>query len=426
MHAFTAATDIPALAAKAKAASCVLSNLETQRKNQYLLDLADLLRERRAEILAAAAEDLATATQDGLESSKIQRLMVDAKKLDQLDASLRSVALLGDPVGKVISDKQVPSGLRVQRVRCPLGVICMIFEARPLVTIEAFSLCLKSGNACILKPGKEASRTAAILSHLARSLLAQSDLPADALCTLNFAPGDREALLELLKQDQTIDLVIPRGGEELIRFVTQHSRIPTIQHYKGVCHLYVDAAADLEMARRLIVTGKTSAPATCNALECVLIHESAARRVIPGLLDDLAKAGVEVRGDATVKAIAAEHGKPVTIATASDFGREFLSLTLAMKVVRDLDEAIAHIDAFGSNHTEAIVTQDGATAEIFTSRVHASCVLVNASTRFNDGFQLGLGAEIGISTTKLHAYGPMGLEELTTARFIVQGSGQCR
>jgi glutamate-5-semialdehyde dehydrogenase len=426
MHAFNTASEIPAIAARSRAASRVLLNLETQQKNQFLLDLADHLRDHRAAILSAAAQDEAAAKADNLESSKLQRLTVDAKKLDQLDASLRQVALLDDPVGKVVSDKTVPSGLRVQRVRCPLGVICMIFEARPLVTIEAFALCFKSGNACILKPGKEAGQTATLLTTLTRQLLNQSALPADALSTLVFAPGDRQALLELLKQDTTIDLVIPRGGEELIRFVADNSRIPTIQHYKGVCHLYVDAGADLAMAKRLIVTGKTSAPATCNALECVLVHQQVAAQLLPELLTDLARAGVEVRGDQASVAIAKRAGHPIALATPEDFGREFLSLTLAMKIVPDLHAAIAHIDQYGSNHSESIVTSDEHAAAMFTSRIHASCVLVNASTRFNDGFQLGLGAEIGISTTKLHAYGPMGLEELTTARFIVQGNGQSR
>jgi len=341
--------------------------------------------------------------------------------------------VLPDPVGQVTRDATLSSGLRVRRVRAPLGVIAMIYESRPGVTLDAFALCFKAGNACILRGGKEAARSNAALADLAREVLRAHGCPTDAL--VNLTGTSHDELRELLTLDRDIDLVIPRGGRDLIEMVTRTSRIPTVQHFQGVCHIYVDKAADLGEAVQICATAKTSAPATCNAAECILVHRDIADAFVPKMLARYAADGVEVRATPLVLALAPNGVKEVAdggnlrTAEPDDFGKEFLELIVAMRTVDSLDEAIDHIATYGSNHTEAILTTDtgpGGAAEIFTARVQSSCVLVNASTRFNDGFQLGLGAEIGISTSKLHAYGPMGLEELTTQRWIVTGSGQTR
>ncbi|MDX2146692.1 MAG: glutamate-5-semialdehyde dehydrogenase [Planctomycetota bacterium] len=416
-------TDVRALAQAARIASRELACLDTSRKNEFLIDLAREISSREGEILAANAEDVGAARAAGLDEAKLARLALTPKSLAQLSDGVRQIAALPDPVGAVVKDYEVPSGLRVKRIRSPLGVICMIYEARPGVTIDAFALCFKAGNACLLKGGKEAARSNALLASLARGVLARHKLPEAA--TTSITGLDREAMRDLLALDEFIDLVIPRGGHELIRFVAQNSRIPTIQHYQGVCHVFVEASADLDLAVRICVNAKTSAPATCNAAECVLVDTRVASAFVPRLVRALGDAGVEVRGDEEVILLSG-GGPHVRAATPDDFGREFLSLTLAMRVVDGLDEAIAHIHRYSSGHTEAILTRDQAVADAFCTRVQSSCVLVNASTRFNDGYQLGLGAEIGISTSRLHAFGPMGLEELTIQRFVVRGEGQTR
>ena len=333
---------------------------------------------------------------------------------------LRQIAALPDPVGAVASETVVPSGLRVRRVRCPLGVIMMIYEARPNVTIDAFSLCFKSGNACILKCGREALRSSQALADLAHDALLRHGVPESALTLLS--TSDRKEIKALLALDGLIDLVIPRGGESLVRFVYEHARMPVLAHFHGVCHVFVDKSADLEMALRICVTGKTSAPATCNATEAVLIRADIAKAFAPRLVAAYRDAGVEMVGDAAV----CELATGVSPAQDDDWGREFLAMKVAVRVVADINEAIEHIERYGSNHTEVIVSSDAASIAEFQRRVQASCVLANASTRFNDGYQLGLGAEIGISTSRIHAYGPMGLNELTTTRFVVDGDGQCR
>lgn len=404
----------------ARDASRVLAALPTATKDAFLRDLADAIDARRAEVLAASARDVDAARAAGLAAPKLARLALTEASLRQLTDGVRQIASLPDPVGAVVRESVVPTGLRVRRVRTPLGVICMIFEARPGVTIDAFALCFKAGNACLLKGGKEAAGAGGMLASIARERLAAHRLPQAAIASI--AGLDREALRHLLTLDTLVDLVIPRGGHELIRFVTQHSKIPTIQHYQGVCHVFIEANADLAMAQRVCLNGKVSAPATCNATECVLVDRAIAQQAVPALVADFIAAGVEVRGDAHVVRLA-PAAKP---AKDDDFGKEFLDLTVAMRVVDGLDEAIRHIHRFGSGHTEAIITRDANAAAEFTRRVQSSCVLVNASTRFNDGYQLGLGAEIGISTTRLHAYGPMGLEELTVQRFVVEGDGQTR
>ncbi|MBY0111801.1 MAG: glutamate-5-semialdehyde dehydrogenase [Phycisphaerales bacterium] len=412
--------NIESLARSAREASRALAALPTHAKNSVLNAFADAIDQSAPALLEANAQDLAAAQAAGLPAAKLQRLTLTSSSLGRLAEGLRQVARLPDPVGLVTSERSVPSGLAVRRVRVPLGVICMIYEARPGVTADAFALCLKSGNACLLKGGREAFRSNAAIASIARRVLEQHHVPSAAITLLD--ASDREELRQLLQLDSLIDLVIPRGGEDLIRFVAQHSRIPTIQHFKGVCHIFVDSTADLDRAVHVCVTAKTSAPATCNAAECLLVHREIAGAFLPRLANGLAAAGVEVRADPTARAVVPAW-KPVS---EDDFGREFLDTILALRVVDGVAAAIDHIARYGSRHTEAILSASPASIAAFRAGVDASCVAVNASTRFNDGFQLGLGAEIGISTTKLHAYGPMGLEELTTQRFEIDGQYQTR
>lgn len=415
--------DIKQSAQAARAASVAVADLPGSARSDVLLDLADRIDRHRREILEANAADMREAKQAGLDAPKLRRLELTDAGLTQLCDGLRQIAGLPDPVGEVTRSYTVPTGLNIQKVRTPLGVIAMIYEARPGVTIDAFALCFKSGNACLLKGGKEASQSNATLATLARQSLAAHGAPEDAIQVIT--TSDRDELRELLTLSGEIDLVIPRGGEPLIRFVHEHSRIPTIQHFKGVCHVYVDQSADLDKALEIVATGKSSAPATCNSTECVLIHADIAERFVPMLAERCARDGIELRADARVLALAAGCSA-VRAAEESDWGHEFLDLILAAKAVESMDEAILHIATHTSDHTESIVTEDTAAAQEFCDRVRSSCVLVNASTRFNDGFQLGLGAELGISTSRLHAYGPMGLEGLTIERFVVRGSGQVR
>ncbi len=408
------------IARKAREASARAATLPTQTRNGVLNDLAASLHSKSDSIAAANAADLAAARTAGLPESKIRRLTLTPAAIDQMIDGLKQVAALPDPVGEIASDYRVPSGLHVQRVRCPLGVILMIYEARPNVTIDAFALCFKSGNACILKSGREAARTNQALIDLIRAALVRNNAPADAATLIT--SSDRDEMKALLQLHQYIDLAIPRGGTDLIRFVHENSRIPIVQHFMGVCHIYVDAAADLDRAIEICATAKTSAPSACNAVETILVHEAVAPRFIPQLVARMQKDGVEVRADSTARRLAPSASP----AADDDFGREFLDLIVALRVVPNIDAAIDHIQRHGSNHTEAILSADPAACRRFTERVQSSCVLVNASTRFNDGFQLGLGAEIGISTSKIHAYGPMGLKELTSQRYVVQGDGHAR
>ncbi len=404
----------------ARDAAQYVATLTTEQKNDYLRDLAGALIDAEEDILKANAADIARAEEDGLSMPKLKRLGITAESLAQMAEGLRQVADLHDPVAQVTRDKTLENGLRVTRVRCPLGVVMMIYESRPNVTIDAFSLCFKSGNACILKGGKEAQASNEALASVIHATLRDHDLPEEALVLVG--SGGREAVAELLTFDDCIDLVIPRGGETLIRYVSENSSIPTVQHFHGICHVYVDADADLEQALEISVTGKTSAPATCNATEAVLVHEDVAAKFLPNLVAGYKEAEVEVRGDEAVRAVDPD----VSAAAAEDWGHEFLDMIVAVKVVPDMDAAIDHIRRFGSDHTDTIVTENAQTAATFTQRVQSSCTLVNASTRFNDGFQLGMGAEIGISTSRVHAYGPMGLEELTSQRFVVEGAGHVR
>ncbi len=412
--------DLVATARAARVAGRQLAALGAPAKESALRALADALLAARSEIVAASRADVAAAST--LPSARQARLLLDERGVDRLAAGVRQLADLPDPVGRVSDERTVPSGLRVARVRSPLGVVCMIYEARPGVAVDAFALCFKAGNACILKGGREAAGATAVLVRIVRRVLAAAGLPEAAVTDLSAL--ERERLPELLALRDHIDLVIPRGGEPLIRFVAEHSRIPTIQHFRGVCHVYVDAAADLDIAENLCVNGKVSAPATCNATECVLVHSAVAGVFVPRLLRAMSAKGVDVR--ACPRTLALAGGAACVPATPDDFGREFLDLVLAVKVVDSLDAALDHIAAHGSDHTEAIATRDAAAADEFARRCGSSCVLINAGTRFNDGFELGLGAEIGISTSRLHAYGPMGLEDLTIRRWVVRGDGHVR
>jgi glutamate-5-semialdehyde dehydrogenase len=414
--------NIERVARGAREASRDVARLPRETKDRVLRTLAEGIESNARLILDANAADLQAAEAGGTGDAKLRRLALTDESLAQLAEGLRQIAAMEDPVNEVSRAWDVPSGLHVERVRTPLGVIAMIYEARPGVTIDAFALCFKAGNACLLKGGREANRSNEALATLAHAALRQHGVPVEALSLITTA--DRDEMRHLLTLADDIDLVIPRGGEALIRFVHEHSRIPTVQHFKGVCHIFVDATADADEAADLVATAKTSNPATCNTVECVLVHEDIAGAFVPRLLERCATLGVEVRGDAGVRASAGDRS--VVGATDEDWGAEFLDLILAARVVGSLDEALAHIGRYSSNHTEAILTADEANAERFRREVTSSCVMVNASTRFNDGFQLGLGAEIGISTSKVHWYGPMGLEGLTTQRFVVVGKGQKR
>jgi glutamate-5-semialdehyde dehydrogenase len=404
---------------RARAAAQVLAPVERAVKDRALDAVAQLLVERMGEVIAENAADVAAARAAGLDEALVDRLGLDEARVRAIAAAVREIAALDDPIGEVVGMRRRPNGLTVGQVRIPLGVIAMIYEARPNVTVDAAALCLKSGNAVLLRGGKEARRSNAALGAIVRAGLARAGLPEDAVQVL--PPGERDEVRVLAGLAGHIDLLIPRGGEGLIRFVTEHARVPVVQHYQGVCHLYVDGDADLDMALALTENGKLSRPGVCNALECLLVDERVAAELVPRL-GALCEKGLEVRGDERTCALlpAAERAAP------DDWGREFLAKILAVRVVGGLDVALDHIRRYGSQHTEAICTRDLGHAQRFLREVDASCVLVNASTRFNDGGMLGLGAEIGISTTKLHAYGPMGLGSLTALKWIVQGAGQVR
>lgn len=414
------AAQIRTMAEEARQASLAFANISTTLKNDMLRQMADQLEQQSAILMSENQKDLEAGTAKGLSPAMLDRLMLDEKRIKGVADALREVAALPDPVGEITKMWQRPNGLMVGKMRIPLGVIGIIYEARPNVTADAAALCLKAGNAVILRGGSEAINSNRAIAGILQGVMKSLGLPEQALTLIPFT--EREGVLEMLKQEETIDLIIPRGGESLIRFVVENSRIPVIKHYKGVCHLFVDASADPEMAERIIINAKTQRPGVCNALETVLIHRDAAAAFIPQMAAKLRELNVELRGDDEFRKYAAD----TVPATEEDWYAEYLELILACRVVDDMDQAIAHINRYGSLHTEVIVTADYANAQRFIRQVNSSCVLVNASTRFADGGQLGLGAEIGISTTKLHSFGPMGLEDLTTTKFIVYGNGQVR
>ncbi|QEM69696.1 glutamate-5-semialdehyde dehydrogenase [Geobacter sp. FeAm09] len=414
------AEQIRQIAVEARQASLVMARLSTTAKNDMLVRMAAALEKDTARIIAENGRDLEAGRQKGLSAALLDRLMLDEKRIAAIAAALREVAALPDPVGEITGMRKRPNDLMVGKMRIPLGVIGIIYEARPNVTADAAALCLKAGNAVILRGGSEAIHSNLAIAAILTRVMADLNIPPAALAVLPFT--EREGVLEMLKQEESIDLIIPRGGEGLIRFVSENSRIPVIKHYKGVCHVFVDATADFDKAEKIVVNAKVQRPGVCNALETLLIHKDVAAAFIPRITATLEGLGVELRGDEAFR----QHAPSATPATEEDWHAEYLELILACRVVADMDAAIAHINRYGSLHTEAIVTSDYGRAQRFIREVNSSCVLVNASTRFADGGQLGLGAEIGISTTKLHSFGPMGLEDLTTTKFIVYGDGQVR
>jgi glutamate-5-semialdehyde dehydrogenase len=404
--------------AQARKASRALAIATTADKNAALEAVASALVSSAARIASENEADVAAARARGTKDALVDRLVLDASRVESVAKSVREIAAEADPVGQLIEERTVRSGLRVRRVRVPLGVIGMIYEARPNVTAEAAALCFKAGNAVILRGGSDAIRTNAAIADVVRAALPEKWRDAVQLADA----ASRQSVLEMFRAEGAIDLVIPRGGEALIRFVTENARVPVVQHFKGVCHLYVDAGADLEEATRIAVNAKLSRPGVCNALECLLVDEKDAARLLPPIASALIAGGCELRGDERTVVLVPAAKR----ASESDWGTEFLDRILAVRVVAGLDGALDHIARYGSGHTEAILTKDDAHAERFRREVDAACVVVNASTRFHDGGELGLGAEIGIATSRLHWRGPMGLESLTTMKWLVDGHGQTR
>ena len=401
-------------------AAAAIASLASTAKRRLLHRMADELATDANVVLEANARDMQAAAVNGTSGAMLDRLRLDGARVAGVVAAMRDVATLPDPVGVTSRRETRPNGIVVERVRIPLGVIAMIYEARPNVTADAAALCLMAGNAVILRGGSDAMHSNVAIANALRRGLREEGLPEAAVTLLD--DPRRETMVELLQLTDIVDLAIPRGGEGLIRFVAEHARVPVIKHYKGVCHLYVDSDADHDLALRLLVDGKTSRPGVCNALETLLVHREAAPAFLPAAVVRLRELGVEVRGDDATRSIV----RDVVVATDVDYAAEFLDLIIAIRVVDDLDQAIEHIRRYGSDHTEVIATRNDATAERFVRALRSAVVMVNASSRFSDGGELGLGTEIGISTTRLHAYGPMGAESLTIERFVVRGDGQVR
>src|SRR5512142_3066350 len=418
------AAEMRRMAEAAREASRALAHAETRTKDAALRAAAEAIRARAPQILEANAQDVEAARQAGVTAAFLDRLALDPKRLEGVARAVLEVAALPDPVGEVTATWRRPNGLLVKKVRIPLGTILFIYESRPNVTADAAALCLKSGNAVVLRSGSDALRSSTALAEAFAEGVAAAGLPAAAVQLV--PTRDREATYELLKLDDLVDLCIPRGGPSLIRAVVERSRVPVVKHYEGVCHLFLDETADAAQAVALTFNGKVQRPSVCNALECLLVHRAAAERLLPPVGKALRDAGVELRCDPTALTLLGRAGVEAVAAAPEDFGKEFLDKILAVRVVQDLDGALDHIARYGSMHTEAILTRDLGNARRFEREVLASAVMINASTRFNDGGELGLGAEIGISTTKLHAFGPMGLAELTTQRYVVEGDGHVR
>jgi glutamate-5-semialdehyde dehydrogenase len=412
---------VRAQAERARSAARDLAKADRAKKDAALSSVAKHLRQSTPALLEANRADIASFREGGSSTPAfIDRLTLTEQRIESVARAVEEIARLDDPVGAVTGMARRPNGLLVGQVRIPLGVIGIVYESRPNVTVDAAALCIKSGNAVLLRGGSEAARSNAALGAVLRQGLVEAGLPADAVQIV--PAGDREAIRALVGLAGLIDLVIPRGGEGLVRFVTEHARVPVIQHYQGVCHLFADEGADGDLAVKLVVDGKTVRPGVCNALECLLVHQKEAARLLPSIAAMAKEKGVELRGCARTVAIIPS----ARLAADTDFGKEFLDKILAVKVVDSLDEALGHVARYGSGHTEAICTPNYDRAQRWLREVDASCVLVNASTRFNDGGELGLGAEIGISTSKLHAFGPMGIESLTSKKWIVYGEGQVR
>jgi len=407
------------LGRRARTASRLLAAATGAQKNNWLRAAALSLENNTERLLAANAQDVATSAAD-LTAAQVDRLRLTPERIRAAANGLREVAALPDPIGRVLDSNVRPNGLHVHKVGVPLGVIFFIYESRPNVTVDAAGLCLKSGNALVLRGGKEALQSNTALVQILQAALEPAGLPADALQLVTTT--DRAAVGHLLRLPQYIDLAIPRGGESLIRRVAAEATMPVLKHYQGICHVFVDRAADLDMAERIVLNAKCQRPGVCNAAECLLVHQDVAASFLPGLGSALQQRGVEVRGCAQTRQLLPQ----AKLASDEDYRTEYLALILSVKVVASLEAAVEHIHYYGSQHTETIVTRDWSAARRFTAIVDSSAVLVNASTRFNDGFEFGLGAEIGISTDKFHARGPCGLQELTTYKYIVYGDGQVR
>ena len=408
------------LGKRAKVAARQLAPLSSAEKNRALLAMADALERRSAFLISENQKDLESAKTAGVGSAILDRIALNPARVASMAKALREVAALPDPVHEIVKMWRRPNGLQVGRMRIPLGVIGIIYEARPNVTADAAGLCLKSGNAVILRGGSEAHHSNQAIGTALREACAGTRVPQDAVQMVE--RKDHALVDELLQLEDYIDLIIPRGGEDLIRAVVKNSRIPVIKHYKGVCHVYVEADAPLEMAEKICFNAKVQRPSVCNAMETLLVHEAVAAKFLPPMIAKFQAAGVEIRGCERTCALV----PGIVPARETDWSEEYLDLILAVRIVRNIDDAISHIERYGSEHTESIITASYDKSREFIERVNSSAVLVNASTRFNDGGELGLGAEIGISTSKIHAFGPMGLEELTTTKFIVFGDGQIR
>ena len=415
------ATEILDLGKRACAASRVLARSSAAQKNAGLRAMAEALDRHQPAILEANARDVAAAQTNGLSGAMLDRLRLDPKRLASMADGTRAVAELPDPVGEILRAWTRPNGIAISKKRVPIGVVGIIYESRPNVTSDAAVLCTKTGNAAILRGGSEAIHSNLAVAEALRDGSVKGGLPAD--CILLVPRTDREAVRLLAQMDRYVDLLVPRGGQSLIEAVVSHARMPVIKHYHGVCILYVDRAADFGMAERILLNGKTQRPGVCNALETLLVHWEAAATFLPRVAAALWQKGVTLHGDAETRRLLGERVIP---ATDEDWTTEYLDLHLAVKVVGDLDEAIAHIENYGSHHSDAIVTTDDAAAESFLNEVDSATVYWNASTRFTDGAEFGFGAEIGSSTDKLHARGPMGLEELTTYKYVIRGTGQVR
>ena len=412
--------EILSMGKAAREAARLTATAGSAAKREALERTADGIERSLDAIAEANGRDLESAVKKGLSGAKLDRLRLSDKVIAEMVGGLREVALLPDPVGEVTRMWTRPNGLQVGKMRIPLGVIGIIYESRPNVTVDAAALCIKAGNAVILRGGSEAFHSNQCLAGILRNALSASGLPEAAVQAVGTT--DRDAVLDLLKLEDYIDVMIPRGGEDLIRFVTANARMPVLKHYKGVCHVYVDSEADFSMAEKICINAKAQRPGVCNSMETLLVHADAAKGFLPGMAAAFREAGVELRGCERTRSIVPD----CIPATEEDWAAEYLDLILAVRVVDDMDEAIRHIATYSSQHTEAVVTENYRKAHRFIREVQSSLVLVNASTRFNDGFQLGLGAEIGISTSRLHAFGPMGIEELTTTKFIAFGDGQVR
>ena len=418
----TDSTELIKKTAAAKRASKILARLSTQTKNKALHSSADALFAKQDDIIKANRLDCTDAKKAGMDSAMLDRLMLNLDRIKGMASDVRTVAALPDPVGESIEARVLPNGLRLERRRVPIGVIGVIYESRPNVTSDISSLCLKSGNAVVLRGGKESLRSNCILAKVIKEAAQAGGVPGDAIQFIEST--DRALVNQLLKLKGTIDLIIPRGGEGLVSMVNENATIPVLASGVGVCHMYVDPSADLKKAAAIAYNAKVQRPTVCNALDCVLVHSKVAKKFLPMMAKEWARASVEIHCDKRALAILSDFNSKAAV--ASDWGKEFLALVAAVKVVDSIDEAIEHIGRYGSGHSEAIITEDYSAAMRFTEEVDAACVYVNASTRFTDGGQFGLGAEVGISTQKLHARGPMGVRELTTYTWIILGSGQVR